>query len=201
MTLATDFLRAKGIRYQDLLIPSWERQRGLDYLEIYKVRSEYIQRFGFAILTDSMIEAMRFHNPIVEIGAGSAYWAFEMKKAGLDVIATEPYPERSSRYANADWKMFTDFEKLSGPRAAAKYEERTLLIVWPDYARDWAAKTLTFYKGPKVIYVGEGSGGCTANDRFHNILEKDFKEMGNIGMPQFDGIHDTMTVYTRKGKA
>lgn len=32
-------------------------------------------------------------------------------------------------------------------------------------------KSLKYYRGNRFIYVGEGSGGCTGDGKFHDLLE------------------------------
>lgn len=203
MTEAEKFLRSNGLNPSRMgrfsyVIPSDPTINGM--LHQFTVRHKYIEQFGFAILTAETIEALRQYSPIVEAGSGSGYWAYEMKKRGLDIIATEPYPGRPKIYKETEWKMYTEFEKLTGPRAVRKYPTRTLLIVWPDYQARWPTVTLQAFSGETVIYVGEGAGGCTADDKFHDHLESNFNEIAYLKIPNFFGIHDGLTIYERKLK-
>jgi hypothetical protein len=62
----------------------------------------------------------------------------------------------------------------------------------------WPSETLNHYKGTTVIYVGEGDGGCTADKDFHRILEETFELEMDMGIPQFHGVHDYLSIWTRK---
>lgn len=201
MTLATEFLKDRDIDLDYMLDPdSWRKPPIGDMLDEIKIRSEYIQRFGFAVLTPATVELLKAYQPLVEIGCGSGYWSYELQKAGIDVVATEPYPEKSGAYRDARWKMFTAAEIIHGPAAAKKYPGRTLLMVWPDYEVNWPAETLAGYAGRHVIYVGEGEGGCTGDDRYHRRLDRDFECLKVQRIPNFFGIHDKLHIYQRKEK-
>ena len=81
---------------------------------------------------------------------------------------------------------------------ARHFPERTLFLCWPPYRGAMASKSLEFYAGKTVIYVGEGHGGCTGDDKFHRMLECGWEEVEEVEIPQWDGIHDRMWVYRRR---
>ena len=83
----------------------------LDYFEkhgkdvmgaTYTIRSEAIQKYAFAIPNTEAIERIAQHGPVVEMFAGSGYWASFLKQAGADIIA----------YDNFTWQRE---EKLEDP--------------------------------------------------------------------------------------
>lgn len=164
------------------------------------IRDEFIRRFGFAILTGDAINRISGYGPFVEVGCGSGYWAYELRKAGIDIIATDP---ATGKYALgkafAHWETpWLAIERITGVEAVERYPERSLLTIWPDYDRPWPAETLRAFKGTTVLYGGEGPGGCTADDDFHDVLEERFVEAETIAIPQFDSIHDRLEVWKRK---
>jgi len=62
-----------------------------------------------------------------------------------------------------------------------------------------AAECLIAYKGQTVIFVGEGWGGCTGDDLFHDHLSSDFEKVEDYyDLPQWEGIHDYLAVYKRR---
>lgn len=160
------------------------------------VRHEFVKKFAFAVLTTVIAKQLAKYSPLLEVGCGSGFWAHELQRAGADIIATDPGKGRWT------WeKVFFNYEKLDGVTAVQKYLDRTLLVVWPEYDTKWPGQTLAAFKGKRVIYVGEGAGGCTGDKRFHQILERDFVTEKRIALPQFEGLHDDLTVYRRKGFA
>jgi hypothetical protein len=170
---------------------------GIGSIEEFEVRDEFVQKFGFAILTDNIVEVLKKYSPILEVGAGSGYWASELQKAGVDIVATDALDY--AKYTPV-WSAhnYTVVVPLKGVEAVQKYPDRALLLVWPSYAANWATDSLKAFKGSTVLYVGEGDGGCTANDEFHQILRTEFEEIEDISMSQFWGIHDRLTIYKRK---
>jgi len=166
------------------------------------LRDEVICKFGFAILTSGVVEKLRPFSPILEIGAGSGYWSYELKKVGIDVIATDSgtgkYRFDKGDLNGGKWKFWTEIDRITALDAIAKYPNRSLLTVWPDYDDPWAACALESYSGDTVIYVGEGTGGCTGDERFHSLLDTCFPRQTIVNIPQHFGIHDVVHICTRK---
>ena len=165
-------------------------------MEEFLVRDEFIRRFGFAVLTPEAVEAIRPHNPILEVGAGSGYWAWELQQAGVDVVATDPGTGRYRCVGGDGWSSWTSIKKITALRAIRRHPTRTLLTVWPDLA-DWPVKALRAYRGKRVIYVGEFNG-ATADQAFHDLLERDFEEERIVTLPVFYGLHDRLMIYRRR---
>lgn len=191
-------MREHGVE-PSLMIDSWHHWPE-DFTKDVRVRGEFIQTFGFAILTKKAIEAMSPHAPLLELGAGSGYWSYELRRHGVDVIATDPATEEFGHFEQDPkrWtKHWTDVEKLDAVEAIARYPGFNLLIVWPSLSDPWAANALEAFSGDTVIYVGEGKGGCTADDDFHEILDVRFPNQETIDIPVFFGIHDSLIVAKR----
>jgi hypothetical protein len=118
-------------------------------------------RLSYVLPQQELLELVRRHSPLVELGAGTGYWAYRLRLLGADIVAYDVAPvgsERENRYhpGAGAWT-----EVLAGDLdALAKYEDRTLFICWPPaYSALW--KALRSYRGPTVIYVGDW-GGRTA---------------------------------------
>lgn len=162
-------------------------------------RDQAVQLFGFAILTEEVVKALLPLGPFLEIGAGSGYWAYELAKAGADIIAIDPHPFQGLKHRCT--KEWYPVERVNAHKAIGKYGEgRTLLTVWPSYKENWPADAIKQYMkqgGTKVIYEGEW-GGCTADDKFHTLLTDYWTEVEEIRIPQWDMIHDRLWVLERK---
>lgn len=197
MTLAEKFLEEHGIPVSKLMSSNfrlYEYNHGS--FRNYEVRNTFINKFGFCILTDEIAKTVATYGPLIEIGAGSGYWAHEIRCAGGDIIATDP--GTGSYAGNGGWKNpWIEIERIGGVEAVTKYPERNLLTVWPDYSGAWAYETLCAFKGSTVLYAGENRG-CTADDDFHDFLEKHFEEIEVINVPQFNGIHDYLGIWRRR---
>lgn len=208
-TKIEEYLRHNGLPIK--------RQRGFDdlhnFAERYQHREHCIREYGFAIPTGKVIEKLRKYGPFIEIGAGTGYWTYELRQAGIPAIATDlkPVDEKHPRKKGSDNENWEDgrnvypFQRnwvnvvpLDASAAARAFDDWTLLTVWPCYKERWAARALLNYRGNTVVYVGEGHGGCTADDLFHKILDKHWEETEVIMIPTHPGIHDNLYVYKRK---
>lgn len=165
----------------------------------WKLRDEYILKFGFAILNRFTVELLKDYQPLLEVGAGCGYWSYELQQAGTAVIATDPgtgtyaFQKQLKHWDN----LWTSVERLTALEAVEKYPNQALLTVWPDMA-SWPHEMLEAYSGDTVIYVGESDGGCTADEKFHDMLEEKFELHNSYGIPQFVGLHDYLQIYKRR---
>ena len=53
------------------------------------------------------------------------------------------------------------------------------------------------YNGKRVIYIGDGRGGATGDDRMHQILDTHWTEVDSRQPVLWWGQHDLVTVYER----
>lgn len=198
--LCSKFLRSKGIEPDKMKDgryfwdPPWANGRKdavHSSLSAFECRETFIKEFGFAVLNEEAIKEIKKYSPILEIGAGSGYWAYELSLRGVDIVATDP-----EIYYKWE-KKHSVLHKLTAEQAMKKFPNRNLLTVWPSYSENWAARALENFEKDYVIYVGEGSGGCTADDKFHQILEKRFKHIKTISIPVFSGLHDRLEVFEK----
>jgi hypothetical protein len=166
-----------------------------DYSRSYEVRHEFIALYGFSILDRDTVELLATYSPLLEVGAGTGYWASELRQAGADVVATDLDPSPANKY---QFTKFWEVERLDGVAAVEKYPDRTLLTVWPDYEGEWIEDVLKAYRSDRVLYVGEGDGGCTGTDAFHEYLFEHFERVQTVPLYQFSGIHDRLEIYERK---
>ena len=132
---------------------------------------------------------------IVEIGAGTGYWAKYLSQFGFDILAFDQIEGRS-QYCDDIYYYHVD---LGGPEVLSWTSDRTLLLCWPPYDTSFAYDCLKAYTGNYVISVGEGYGGCTGDDKFHNLLEEEWEVIhGNYDCLNFYGIHSSEYIYQRK---
>lgn len=154
--------------------------------------------FGFAIPNEEALQIIAEYSPILEVGAGNGYWAFELKERGGDIITTEPLKKAENKYEQVSkGQLWVEPENLSANEAIQKYPNRTLMMIWPCYDDPWAYFALKEYKGQYFIFVGEGQGGCTAEDMFFNELERNWEMIHDVWIPRHDGIHDYLSIHRR----
>ena len=144
---------------------------------------------------------------LVEIGAGTGYWAWQLAQRGVGVAAFDEAPPDVAEnvYCQddklpADRRLRTTYHPVAeGNTYAAKdFPDRALFLCWPPYGTPLAAAALAFYTGNRLIYIGEGDGGCCADDDFFAALGKGWVEVAEHRPVQWSGLHDWITVYDRK---
>jgi len=161
-------------------------------------RHKLCHRYSWAIPTEPALIELAAHAPLVEIGAGTGYWAMLLRERGVDIIAYDLHPPVTGAEDN-HWhqNVPTWTEVLPGSSAdAALHPDRSLFLCWPPMS-DMAHNALRVYYGNCLIYVGEPEDGCTANDLFDADLKRDWILTKAVKMLQWWGIHDQMMIYTR----
>lgn len=165
-------------------------------------RGHLATRYSWSIITPGDIAWMTGilnGRSVVEIGAGSGYWAWQLEQAGVDVAAYDPHPIS----ADNEYCKHGPYTAVlpGGPEAVlAQHPDRALLMVWPPYGGAHAEEALRLYCGDLLIYAGEGPWGCTANDAFYELLEAEWTEVSvSPWHVTWYGIHCSLTAYQRIG--
>jgi len=125
---------------------------------------------------------------------------------GVDIIpvdihppTTDPKVECANHYCFT--KAWCGIETMSALEAVRAHPDRTLMFCWPSFDEPWPAGALQEYRnlgGKTVVFIGEGSGGCTGDDLFHELLECWWEEVEDYRIPQWEGIHDFLSVLKPK---
>lgn len=155
----------------------------------YYIHSLCNKLFSYACPSPAAINALVNLGTIVEIGAGSGYWARCLADAGATVYA----------FDNLSWKierLWYDV-KRGGTQKAGTVAADALLLCWPPYSEPMAYRALKAFQGPWVAYVGEGKEGCTGCSRFHRELDLNWGEPDEIPIGQWPGLHDRLMIYQR----
>lgn len=162
------------------------------------LRSRCVRQFAWAIPTNAILNLLVPHAPFVEIGAGTGYWSSLLQARGATVT---PYDRdvagdhEAHPLCDVD-APFTVVHK-GGPESAVLHPDCTLLLIWPPYATSMAHDALRAYAGETVVYIGEGEGGCTGDDAFHDLLEAEWEMVAEHPVPQWYGLHDYLWIYRR----
>jgi hypothetical protein len=139
---------------------------------------------GFVGPNQPALDSIAALSPIIEVGAGTGYWAALLRHAGADVVAYDEQPpslssvgtEIGNRFFN---RQFTEVlrgdsiglfvEQGSSPsaqRPSTEHSHRALMMVFPESPahvdsgeyESWDARCVTAYHaagGQTVIYVGD----------------------------------------------
>lgn len=138
-------------------------------------RDALVRRYGFAVPTDEALESITAVSPegVVELGAGTGYWARLLRERGVDVVAYDlfPPPSPESRWFAGVMPWYPVAH--GGEAMVGRHPERTLLLIWPSRNEEWAARAAVTYHlagGRTLAFVGEGPGGRTGDDQLHALL-------------------------------
>ena len=161
---------------------------------VFERRHDLVRRYAWAIPTDEALNEIAARSPIVEMGAGTGYWASLLAARGADVIAYDRDPGCNTWIEPG----VLHFDVRPGTWLSVKqHADRTLFLCWPPM-NPMANNTLRCYRGACLVYIGEGEGGCTADDPFFRRLGRDWHMVASIDIPQWLGVHDRLGIYERK---
>jgi hypothetical protein len=159
-------------------------------------RFKMIGKYAFAVPCRAALEEISKYSPLIEIGAGTGYWAYLLKQMGVDILPVDCLEEKEN------WKHIFELDIkytniIEGDEnTILQYPERNLFLCWPPYNDPMAANCLRNFKGEYVVYVGE-HGGCTGDQLFEDMLEVHYEIITTIDIPKWEGVHDAVFIYRR----
>jgi hypothetical protein len=166
-----------------------------------ELRSYFVEEFSWAIPTHDVIKKIHditVGKKILEVGAGNGLWAKLLKMSGSEIIAIDSFES----HGFAEDNTYLPVHNLEAVAAIEQNRDcDVLMLIWPAYDTDMAERSIKAFKGSTVIYIGEGYGGCNANDEFFDELCKNWEECrfdDNIYVPSWYGIHDSLEIHQRK---
>lgn len=157
-------------------------------------RDRLVRQYSFAIPAPREVlwlaEQLRSfgHDEIVEVGAGTGYWAWQLAQAGMTVHASDTHPPAQT------WHRVDAHDAVS---AAKAHPDAALMLVWPPLGDPMARQALAAYKGDTVVYNGE-FGGCTADSGFHTELDKRWDQVAiSPHHITYKDLSTSLTIYRR----
>ena len=118
--------------------------------------TDLAQRFSYVFPDDRVLSVLAGLGPLVEMGAGTGYWAYRLRTLGVDIVALDLAPPdgaRSNRYhpTSPTWtKVIPGDHTVLGD-----YPDRALLLCWPPLFSS-LGESLTYYAGNSVALIGDG---------------------------------------------
>ncbi|MFF5703611.1 hypothetical protein ACFY7H_14045 [Streptomyces sp. NPDC012794] len=163
-------------------------------------RQDLAGLYSWAVLTGSVAQWIRDvtgGTPLLEAGAGSGYWARQLSRAGLDVLATDLNEVEANAFTHGF--RYADIETATAVDAVLRHPGRTLMLVWPPPADAMAAEALRAYGGDTFLYVGEGPGGMCADADFFAELRRHWTAGATCPLTvRWLGHGDGVTLYRRR---
>lgn len=151
-------------------------------------RSRLVSEYSWSVPNEDVLTYLSEFDSIVEIGAGSGYWAHCVNSEGGNI---EPYD------IDPPEETWTDVKQANIYHMDEEQFAQPVLTVWPPL--DGHVSTEVVERGPPhILYVGETRGGCTGDDRFFDLIEERYGLVAKIDLPSYIGIHDDFYHYVRK---
>ena len=114
------------------------------------------QRYSYVLPDERSLSAVADLDPLVEIGAGTGYWAYRLRARGADVIAIDQAPPHGARVNRYHPTTTTWTEVIAGDHTSlTRYADRALLLCWPPLYSA-LGESLTYYDGNTVAVIGDG---------------------------------------------
>jgi hypothetical protein len=159
----------------------------------FECRRFCTQNYSWAIPTPAVIEyikAIHLKEPILEIGAGSGYFAAlithvfnHQRYVAYDAYTSHVFP----------WRYY-DVQTVRPTPSPVQ----NLFLCWPNYSDYFAHKALLDYTPRRVLYIGEVDG-CCAEPTFFEHLEEHYTEVEDTPeIDQYEGLHDVFQVWEKK---
>lgn len=162
-------------------------------------RHELTSRYAWTISSPATVAFIAEHSGarVVDPMAGTGYWAGLLRQTGVDVAAYDLNPPGTTDNSfHREGATFVDVYQGAAADTVTLHPDATLLLSWPPYGFD-ATPILRAFAGDRIIYIGEGYGGCCGDDDLFELLGKEWAETAEHDPIQWWGIHDTVTVYDR----
>lgn len=163
-------------------------------------RKAAIWAYAWAVPTDAVARRIAELSPILEVGAGTGYWAWLLAQAGALVEAVDVAAGQAPTWLPTGVEAgIGNLNRNAPARAEARRsgpDPRALLLCWPPYESPMASDTLRQYTGRHVIYVGEWRGR-TADAVFHDALDRDWVLEGEHEIPCWPGFRDRVFIFKR----
>lgn len=172
------------------------------FINDYRKRQQFVKKYSWAIPSNKIINLIINFiktykcKSIISIGSGMGLWEHLINlKAKSEKILLEIIAIDNKKYN----KLYYHIQEMDAKHAIQKYKNNNILFLcWPNYNCPVAYDSLSKFAGNYCIYIGEGPGGCTGDDTFHQELEKNWNLCNVEIMIQWIGIHDQIFFYLRK---
>ena len=126
------------------LLDAWcKAQDGKDRWAGVRSRDLMAAMFSWAVPSETALALVARYSPLVEIGAGTGYWAHLLRERGADVVAYDIAPPAThENHYHSKRECFFPVQ-LGSDASVAGHHDRTLFLCWPPYEDPMAAPIST----------------------------------------------------------
>ena len=164
-------------------------------------RERLTQKYSWALPDAAVLQAIAEHSPIVEIGAGTGYWAYLLGRMGCEVHPYDAAPPATGRNPFGHRRAWCEVRRGT-PETLLREPYRdggwALLLCWPPPGDHMARKCLAHFRGDTLLYIGEPRGGHTASDAFFRKLFAEYEIVRDMPVKHWTGMRDGLWVCRRR---
>lgn len=175
---------------------------GIGRVEEFGRRHDFTSRYSWSITDPATVAFVVEHLSAraVDPLAGNGYWAWLLGQQGIDVAASDLHPaDGTGNQWHREGSVYVPVVQADAVDAVTVHgADRTLLLSWPPYDDPIGYRVLDAYSGSRVVFIGEGTGGCCGDDAMWSLLETEWSGVADHKPVQWYGMHDWVTVYERK---
>lgn len=169
-------------------------------------RREYVKERGWFLLSyETALDLARClkHRKVIEVGAGSGHLAAHLRKLGVKDY--KAYDINLLTRGHGGYQFYRNFGVMHRNALQVNIKSADAIVMtWPNYDDNFAYRIAKKMRpGQWLFYQGEWRG-CTACDKFHDLLQTDFREVGhmcdrlNKYQVNWQGIRDQWFVFRKK---
>jgi hypothetical protein len=141
-------------------VPIDQFERSLDAIDsgndCWAARLDLAQRYSYVLPDAHLVTALRELGPLVEMGAGTGYWARELRAHGVDVVAFDQAPTDGDADNRYHGRTPTWTQVLQGDQTVlTEHAGRALFLCWPPLFSS-LGDCLRHYEGNTVAWLGDG---------------------------------------------
>lgn len=161
--------------------------------------------YAYATPTPEALDVLASYSPLLELGAGTGYWAYALRKRHPNV-SLSAY-DKSPPACGKDSKVNSYHGRANawttvlkgGVETVNRHPRATLFLCYPPPDSDMALQALRQYKGNYVLYCGEYRGD-TGTKSFEQLLEQTFTCVRRAVLPNWVDTCYSLTVWQRYDK-
>jgi hypothetical protein len=168
------------------------------FMGSHAFREVFTDVLSFSIpTTEALASIAKFTNgmSIVEYLAGTGYWSWLLQNEfNVKVICTD---KTNERFTVSQYKTFLPVLRK---RIGKPIADTVSFISWVPYTSSIALPFLQkMSPDSKLVWIGEGYGGCCADDKTYEYLDSSFECVESVPLVQFPGLHDNLYLYRKLG--
>jgi hypothetical protein len=172
----------------------------LDTVDAEDVPLMLAQRYTYVFPSDSTLTMLAGIGPLIEMGAGTGYWAYRLRSVGVDIVAFDQAPLDGAcpnRYhsGSQSWSRVEQGDQT----VSSGYGERALFLCWPPLFSS-LGDCLTYYSGDTIAYIGDGGYRTARLDH----LNEAFTKVATAPVRAFDpypGVSPKLTIWKRTSQS